>query len=176
MRLAQAGDWVQPALIFAGRIVMGVLLSVVLSVIGVGIAWGAYVFSGAVSQVTLLVLFMIGAGTGAGVGSFLAWLRIDRLPRRSLLLVVVLVLAVAGIAGAWGGYEYGSNQEVACCVGPSITPITYIALGATLGTNVLALAMGIAQDIKARGGWTKFRTGVTGSAIGASSGARDLPR
>jgi hypothetical protein len=54
-----------------------------------------------------------------------------------------------GIGGAWGGFQFGANQEVACCVGPAITPITYTAMGASAATNAVALAMGIAHAIKA---------------------------
>ena len=43
---------------------MRTLLVALLSVIGIGIAWGMFVFWGAVSRVTLLSLFMTGVGGG----------------------------------------------------------------------------------------------------------------
>ena len=169
-------DIVRPVLVLAGRTVLGLLLSAVFSVIGIGIAWAMFVFSGAVSHATLLSLLMSGAGLGAGLGGFLAWLRVDRVPRRHMLLAGTLSLLLAGIGGAWGGYQFGAGQEVACCVGPSITPITYTALGAAAATNAVALAMGVAQGIKALGGRAKILTTVAHSAIGTSSEARGLPR
>jgi hypothetical protein len=167
-------DRVQPVLVLVGRIVLGVLLASLLSVIGIGIAWAMFVFFGAVSHATLLVLFMSGAGIGAGLGGFFGWLRIDWVPPWPLLLGVVLALVLAGIGGAWGGFQFGANQEVPCCVGPAIGPITYTALGATAGANAAALAMGVAHEIKARRGWIRFRAANAGSAAGSSSEARRL--
>lgn len=63
-----------------------------------------------------------------------------------------MVLVLVGIVEAWGDYQFGASQEVECCVGPSITPITYTALGATTVTNAVALVMGITNEIKARVG------------------------
>lgn len=143
--------WLRPLLVVVARIVSGVLLASVLSVIGIGIAWALFVFSGAVSHATLLSLFMIGAGAGAGVGGFIAWLKLDQAPPWPLLLAGALAVVLAGIGGAWGGFQFGANQEVECCVGPAITPITYMALGATAAANAAALAVGVAHEIKANG-------------------------
>ena len=83
-------DRVQPVLVLGGRTVLGVLLAATLSVIGIGIAWGMFVFWGAVSHTTLLLLFMTGAGVGAGIGSYAAWLRIDLAPRPSVLAAMAM--------------------------------------------------------------------------------------
>lgn len=148
----------QPVLVLAGRTVLGILLALVFSVVGIGIGWAMFVFFGAVSHATLLVLFMSGAGIGAGLGSYMAWLRVDRVPPWPVLLALISAMVLAGVAGAWGGFQIGANQEVECCVGPPITPITYTALGATAVANAAALVMGIAQEIKTHGGWTGLGT------------------
>jgi hypothetical protein len=142
-------DKFQPLLILAGRTVFGVLLAVVLSTVGIGIAWGSYVFFGASSRSTLLTLFTVGAGVGAGLGGFLAWLRLEG-DSRPVLLVTVSLALLAGIAGAWGGYEFGGRQEVPCCAKPDITPVTYTAFGATVAANGAALAVGAARRLAAR--------------------------
>jgi hypothetical protein len=143
-------------------------------VIGIGIAWALFVFSGAVSHATLLSLFMTGAGIGAGVGGFTAWLKVDKAPPWPLLLAGALAVVLAGIGGAWGGFQFGANQEVECCVGPAITPITYTALGATAAANVAALAMGVAHEISARGGWKRSRAENGSSAVSSPTEARRL--
>jgi hypothetical protein len=124
-------------------------LAVVLSMVGIGIAWGLYVFASASSRTTLLALFMVGAGIGAGLGGFLAWLRLEGDSRPALLATALLAL-LAGVAGAWGGYQFGGHQEVPCCAKPEITPVTYTALGATVVANGVALVVGVARQIGTR--------------------------
>jgi hypothetical protein len=145
-------DRAQPVLVIAGRAVLGLLLAVALSALGTGLAWGLYVFSGARSFADLFSLFMLGAGLGAGLGSFLAWLSIDRNTRSRLLFMGLLALAV-GIAGAWGGYEYGARQEVECCAMPTVGPMTYAAVGAALAANAALLVFGLIRD--AIGRWRR---------------------
>ena len=163
--------WLGPGLVYLGRALLGVLLAAMLSVIGIGIAWGMFVFWGAVSHVTLLILFMTGAGVGAGIGSFTAWLRIDLAPRRSVLAAVALVIILAGIGGGWGGFQFGATREVACCVGPAIGPITYTVIGATIAANGATLVMVMIHGIGLRRDWSRFRAGGPSSAAGVSGGA-----
>ena len=155
-----------------GRTVLGVLLAATLRVIGIGIAWGMFVFWGAVSHTTLLLLFMTGAGVGAGIGSFAAWLRIDLAPRASLLAVMALVIILMGIGGAWGGFQFGGTREVACCVGPTIGPITYTVIGATIAANAAALAMVLIHGMGLRRQRPRFRAEGPSSTARASGGVR----
>ena len=137
--------WLQPFLIFTVRTILGLLMGVSLSFLGVGIGWVSYVFFGASSLDTLLILFMGGASVGAAGGGFLSWLNLDyNTPMR--LLAKALVLVIAAVGGAWGGYQYGSVQDVPCCARADITPITYIVLGATVGANIIALLLGITRQ------------------------------
>lgn len=169
-------DIVRPVLVLVGRTVLGLLLSSVFSVIGIGIAWSMFVFFGAVSHATLLVLFMIGAGVGAGLGSYIAFLRVDWIPTAPILAAMGLALLLAGMGGAWGGFLFGANQEVECCVGPAVTPISYTALGATVGAIAAALGMSIARETKVRRGWSKFHSLTANSAIGTPSETEGFPQ
>ncbi len=150
--------WLGPGLVFLGRAVLGVLLAALLSAIGIVVAWGMFIFWGGVSHVTLYI--MTGAGAGAGIGSYAAWLKIDRAPRAFVLAAVALVLILAGIGGAWGGFQFGSTREVACCTGPVIKPVTYMALGAIIVANAAALAVRMIDGIGRRRDWPGFRAGV----------------
>ncbi len=107
---------------------------------------------------------------GAGIGSFGAWLRIDLAPRASVLAAMAMALILAGIGGAWGGFQFGGTREVACCVGPAIGPITYTVLGATIAANAAALTMVLIHGIGHRRDWRRFRAGGPGSTAGASGG------
>lgn len=156
------------------RTLIGALLGIVLSVIGIGTAWGLYVFFGAASHSTLLTMFLIGAGLGAGVGGYVSAMRVDRAPPWPYQLLIGLALVLAGIAGAWGGYQFGATREVECCVGPSITPITYTAMGATVGANVFALGLWVVYRIKSNGGWGKFRHAAANSPVAPTGEPRGV--
>ena len=137
-------DWLRPFLVFSARSILGLLLAASLGLLGVGIGWGSYVFFGATSRETLLILLLGGGAVGAAGGGFLGWLRLDyNTPVRLISTAAVLLLAAIG--GAWGGFQYGASQEIPCCARADITPITYVLLGASLATNVVALALSLTQ-------------------------------
>ena len=125
-------------LTIAVRAGISVLLSLTFSMVGIGIAWGLYSFSGALSRTTLEVMFIAGAGLGAGLGGVLAWLRIDGNPR-SILIPTMLIAFLVGMTGAWGGYEYGVNREIDCCARPEVAPFSSSAYGAVLAANGVLL-------------------------------------
>lgn len=175
-RLDQFLDAVQPLLNLAGRSLLGALLAVALGVLGIALAWAMFVFFGARSHAVLLTMFMIGAGLGGGLGSLLAWTRIDGIPPRPILLTAVLLVVLAGIAGAWGGFQFGATQEVECCVGPTIEPITYMVGGTALFANVAALVMAVAYDFRLRTkGRNMYRSASAGLAADASNKSGRLP-
>ncbi len=134
----------QPVWILSARSILGLLLAAIFGLLGVGIGWIAYVFFGATSRETLLILLLGGTVIGTAGGGFLGWLRLDyNTPVR--LLGTAALLLLAAIGGAWGGFQYGAVQEVPCCARADITPITYVLLGACLATNVVALALSLTQ-------------------------------
>ena len=79
-----------------------------LGMAGLGIAWGLYIFSGAVSQITLLAMSVAGAGIGAGIGPGVAWLRLDR-NRPSVSFFILGLAILGGALGGWLGYQYGAG-------------------------------------------------------------------
>ena len=175
-RLAQGLDAVQPLLNLAGRTLLGALLALALGVLGIAIAWAMFVFFGARSHAVLLAMFMIGAGMGSGLGSLLAWTRIDGVPSRPILLTAALLVVLAGIAGSWVGFQFGATREVECCVGPAIEPITYMVGGAALFANLAALVMAVAYDVRLRAtGRNMYRSARAGLSGGSSSESRRLP-
>ncbi len=136
-------------MVFAGRSALSVGLGGAFSVAGIGIAWGLFVFSSSRSLDTMLWSLMVGAGLGAGLGGFLAWLRLEG-DTFLLLLAAAVLVAAAGIGGAWGGYEFGARQEVECCAIPTVTPVTYTALGATVVASGVAMFFSLARDLMSR--------------------------
>ena len=133
-------------LTIAARAGLGILLSLVFGMVGVGIAWGLYFFSGALSRTTLEVMFISGAGLGAGLGGVMAWLRIDGNPR-SRLIPITLTAVLVALSGSWAGYYYGMNREIDCCTKPEIAPFSSAVYGAVLTGNGALLLLGIAREL-----------------------------
>ena len=163
-------------LVYLGRAVLGVLLAALLSVIGIGIAWGMFVFWEAVSHATLLSLFMTGAGVGTGIGSLAAWLKIDLAPPTSVLVVVALLLMLTGI-GRLGWFPIRRQSRRPLLHRSRHCPNTYTVLGATIVANVVALGMGLIHGIGRHRDWPGFRAEGPSSAAGASgeSGPPKVP-
>ena len=148
-----------PFLVPVGRTVAGGVLGVVLSMIGIAIAWSLYIFSGVQSIDVWLGSLFFGAGLGAGVGGFAAWLHLDRENGLVLALSVTIIVGF-GVLGAWGGYRYGSAQEVECCAMPTVSPVYYTALGATVVANAGGVAFAVARAFLSRKKGTQFHNAV----------------
>ena len=117
--------------------------------IGIGMAWGLFLFFGSQSINIWLGSLYFGAGLGGGIGGFFAWLRVDGDDSLALALTAVIVIG-AGILGAWGGFEYGSTVEVECCAMPTKSPVYYTALGSTVGANVAGVAVAVIRSYLAK--------------------------
>ena len=148
-----------PYLVPVGRTVIGLTLGVVLSMIGIALAWSLYIFFGGQSIDTWLASLFLGAGVGAGTAAFVAWLHLDRENGRVLILTALFVVGV-GIAGAWGGYQYGSNQEVECCAMPTVSPVYYTALGSSVVANAAGIVFAAARAFITRKRQTQFHNAV----------------
>ncbi len=136
-------------LFLALRTALGLGLAIVLGMTGIGVAWGLFLFSGAQSVTALLWSLMTGAGIGAGLGGFAAWLRLEG-DTKPVLLAMALLAAAAGVGGAWGGYEFGARQEIECCAMPTVTPVTYTAMGATVVANGAVMVFGLVREAMGR--------------------------
>ena len=125
----------------------------------IGVAWALFMFSGSQSLAIWLASLMFSAGLGAGAGSLLAWLRLDR-RNTPVRLVTAISVVAAGILGAWLGYEWGSNREIECCAMPTASPVYYTALGATLGANVTVVTISLFREFVERRWRTRIQDGV----------------
>jgi len=132
----------RPLVGLTARTIMGVLFGGTFGFLGVGIGWISFVFFGARSGDTLLLLFIAGSSVGVAGGVSLGWLNLDgNSGIRLVAMGSLLLLAAAG--GSWGGYQFGSVQDVPCCATADVTPITYIVIGAILATSVVALVLNL---------------------------------
>ena len=134
----------RPFIVLSVRSLFGVLIGGTFGFLGVGIGWGSFVFFGARSGDTLLLLFIGGAAVGTTIGVFLAWMNLDGNSAVRILTTGALLLLVA-VGGSWGGYQYGSVQDVPCCASADVTPITYIVMGSVLAASVVALILNVSR-------------------------------
>ncbi len=131
----------------AGRAGLGFLIALVLSYVGVWVAWGLYYFFTDTSSKLLRdAMFLAGAAVGAGLGGSLTWLRLDGNSLPVILLIGATGLA-GGIVGSWLGYEYALNREIKCCSDPPINAFSHAALGATVAANLATLLLGVVREI-----------------------------
>lgn len=125
------------------RCVVGLGLGVIGSIVGYFAGW--MVFGPGSSLTAATALLTSGMGVGAGVGSFPAWLDLDR-PRLAQLRCVGLSL-LGGILGAWGGSYYAvivfdvdvKTQDA------RVTALAAAAVGANLGPALWSLGTGLAR-------------------------------
>ena len=142
----------KPWISVVARTLLGFPLAGVLAALGMALASALAVFFGVAALPNILAMLMIGAGVGAGIGAGLTMLRVDSIPPWPVLLAVGLGLSAVSAAGAWVGFQIGgyiSAIEDARCVGVCpylFKPRTYIALGAALVPNVIALLFNIGYE------------------------------
>lgn len=136
-RNLDTSEIIRQVAITAGRAILGLAMGVVLSMIAMAVAWGlwVFIFSGSSSRTAWMVMFLAGAGIGAGIGAYIAWLKVDRPPWAAIALTLLLTVA-GGIAGGVLGYDYGAGREIECCAQPRTGPLTYTAFGAGIMANI----------------------------------------
>ena len=166
-------EWTKPALVVFLRLVGGLPLAAVLASLGMAVASALSVFFGISGLSTLLIWLMIGAGVGGGLGAGVLMFRVDAIPPWPLLLVIALALSLVGAAGAWAGFELGgaiTAYEDSQCLGVCeylFRPKTYMALGATIAANLVALVVNVGYEIRA---WDWAKPGLlsAGAPVRAS--------
>jgi len=126
-----------PVIAVGLRAAFGLLVAMFLSVLGFYAGW----FSSPPGPNLPASMLIIGAGLGAAIGGFMAWIKPES-PRYVGWVHLVLVLT-GGLAGAWVGWKLGPiiYPEGLWRPGGSIynAPPFYVAIvGASIGANLLA--------------------------------------
>lgn len=139
----------RPVLIIAFRTVFGIIFAGVTGMISIAVGWGLFVFFGGQSAQTWFLVQIFAAGTGAGLGSIVAWFNIDR--NTGLMMSLMVALAIlGGVAGAWLGYEYGAYKTSlwSASAGTTIplSPVTYSTMGAAVAANLAMLVFRLAAS------------------------------
>ena len=142
----------KPWISVVARTLLGFPLAAVLAALGMALASALAVFFGVAALPNILTMLMVGAGVGAGIGAGIILLRVDSIPAWPILLGAGLALSAVSFGGAWVGFQIGgyiSAIEDARCVGVCpylFKPRTYIALGAALAPNIIALLFNIGYE------------------------------
>ncbi len=141
------------AIAFFIRIIVGLALSLILGSLAVfAIRTLFAIAEGGWSRFVFTLFWFSAVGIGGGLGGFIAWLNLEsaRSSRKLFLLGLLLVL-LAGLGGAWGGFYYK------VVLTDSLTPFTGRAVtstaifGAAVAANLVVVPMGLFRRI--RSGW-----------------------
>lgn len=93
-----------------GRTLAGFMMGLMFGICG---GWAAVVFNAMLGYPWAPELhrniYIIGIGLGAGIGAYLGWVNINI--RRPLVVLTVLLVLGAGVAGAYLGLEYGKIAD-----------------------------------------------------------------
>ena len=135
-RYNDRSDLIRKLAILAARAVSGLALAFVLSMVGLAIAWGLFVFSSFSSRDIFMAMNTVGSAIGAGAAASLAWVPLDR-QQRSVLALTLLLCVAGGVVGGILGYQFGANREMDCCAEPRTSPFLYTAIGATILANIV---------------------------------------
>lgn len=158
------------------RTLLGFPLAGVLAALGMALASALAVFFGVAALPKILIMLMAGAGVGAGIGAGVTLLRLDSIPAWPILMGAGLTLSAASFVGAWAGFQIGgyiTAVEEARCVGVCpylFKPRTYIALGAALVPNVIAVLFNIGYE-GVFGRFARARQERRGDALAHSDGS-----
>ena len=153
-----------PILGYAGRAALGLGLSVAFGVGSILVGRGLYLFSGSYSWTVWLWIMLATAGMGAALGGYLAWLTTG-VPRPATASVVMLAaIVLVAVAGAWAGYQWGSTQEIPCCVKPRTSSVGYAVFGAMMSANLASVALALASRLR----WKLPRPPFYGEGLGRS--------
>ena len=137
-----------PILGYAVRAALGLGFSLTFGLGGILAGRGLYVFSGSYSWTVWLWLMLATAGVGAALGGYLAWLTAGA-PRPATASVVMLAaIALLAVAGAWAGYQWGSSQEIPCCVKPRTSSVGYAVFGAMASANAASIVLALFSQLR----------------------------
>lgn len=137
-----------PILGLAVRAALGLGLSLAFGLGCILVGRGLYVFSGSYGWAVWLWVMLAAAGTGAALGGYLAWLTAGAPRPAAASLVMLAAIAVLALAGAWIGYQWGSIQEVPCCVKPRTSSAGYAVFGAMVGANLASIALALLSRMR----------------------------
>lgn len=153
-----------PILGYAGRAALGLGLSIALAIGCILVGRGLYIFSGSYSLAVWIWVMLAAAGMGATLGGYLAWLTTG-VPRPATASVVMLAaIVLVAVAGAWAGYQWGSTQEIPCCVKPRTSSVGYAVFGAMMSANLASVALALASRLR----WKLPRPPIYGGGLGRS--------
>lgn len=127
---------------YLGRVAVGVGLALVAAGLGVILARMGLLLFGVTSWMGWLAMLLGGIGTGAGLGSVVAWLWLKGMGSFFSSFLTLTAIA-AGVSGAWIAFRYGAGVEPECCASPTMGPLAYAIVGAVIFSNVVTTACGV---------------------------------
>jgi hypothetical protein len=142
-------EWLSSVIGIAARSIVGIVLTPVLSSIGMLFGRILYDFSGAISFSPLFWSLMAGVGVGAGIGGQIAWLTEMNNARPKGFSVCGFVIVVGvGLGAAVAGYEVGKVQEPTRLFTTALAqPMAYSILLSTVAVNATGILLALASGV-----------------------------
>ena len=56
---------------------------------------------------------------------------------------MLAAIGLVAVGGAWAGYQWGSTQEIPCCIKPRTSSAGYAVFGAMVSANVASIALSL---------------------------------
>ncbi len=129
-------NWAVPA----ARTTAGFVVGILLGIVG---GWAAVAFSAFAgypwSVEVHRSIYLVGIGLGAGAGAYLAWMNLTS--HRHQIIVFILLVLAAGVAGAYLGFLYGQRAEPGY-LGRHYAIDNDIHFGAAIGGIIFSTALG----------------------------------
>lgn len=98
---------------------------------------------------TFFSIYVVGVGMGAGLGAYLAWINLSL--RWYTVIVTVMIILAAGVAGSAIGYVYWEHVFGETYLGPRDSQINATHFWAPIGAVLVSAIAGLYFHFRTRG-------------------------
>ncbi|MYC28778.1 MAG: hypothetical protein F4X65_01645 [Chloroflexi bacterium] len=133
----------------AARAIAGYIMALILAIGG---GWAVTILNAMIGYPwvgsTFFSLYIVGVGLGAGLGAYLAWINLSM--RWYVVIITVVVVMLAGIAGSTIGYVFWEPLFGENYLGPRDSQINATHFWAPIGAIVISSLLGLFFHFRTR--------------------------
>ena len=136
-------------LVPAARSVAGYIMALILAIGG---GWAVTILNAMIGYPwvgnTFFAIYIFGVGVGAGIGAYIAWINLSL--RWYIVIVTIVVVLGAGVAGSTIGYVYWEPLFGENYLGPRDSQINATHFWAPIGAIVMSTLLGLFFHFRTR--------------------------